>query len=265
MANRIKPFTTDEITEEKKVNRAEQINRKDDKVKSPSLGLMDIDHTIMYYFNNVINPEVIDAGERIKVPIRYASPERWSSIQKDGVMRNERGKLLLPVIVFRRTSMSKDDTMPQTDLDGNLRYTFKPMYSEKFRYDKFSVLQGAKPPQEFHSIAFPDFQIINYDFIIYTDYIQQMNSILEKVSYSEGRYWGEPGKFRFKTSIDSFEDATDISTDTDRIVKANFSISVRGYLIQKDFNYETLQKKDISVKKVVVKEGSRTLDIDDVF
>ena len=48
MANRIKPFTTDEIAEEKKVNRAEQINRKDDKVKSPSLGLMDIDHTIMY-------------------------------------------------------------------------------------------------------------------------------------------------------------------------------------------------------------------------
>ena len=67
------------------------------------------------------------------------------------------------------------------------------------------------------------------------------------------------------TSIDSFEDATDISTETDRIVKANFSISVRGYLIQKDFNYETLQKKDISVKKVVVREGSRTLDIDDVF
>ena len=92
-----------------------------------------------------------------------------------------------------------------------------------------------------------------------------MNNILEKVSYSEGRYWGEPGKFRFKTSIDSFEDATDISTDTDRIVKANFSISVRGYLIQKDFNYETLQKKDVSVKKVVVREGSRTLDIDDVF
>ena len=51
MSNRIKPFTNDEIAEEKKVQRAEQISRKDDKIKSPSLGLMDIDHTIMYYFN----------------------------------------------------------------------------------------------------------------------------------------------------------------------------------------------------------------------
>ena len=59
MANRIKPFSSDEVTEEKKVNRASEISRKDDKIKTPSLGLMDIDHTIMYYFNNVINPEVV--------------------------------------------------------------------------------------------------------------------------------------------------------------------------------------------------------------
>ena len=111
-------------------NRGEQISRttpaaKDD-VKNISVGMMDMDSAIMYYFNEVIQPTVNDNKEVIKVPCLYASPERWVSIQKRGFMRDKKQQLVCPVIVFRRTSMSKDDTMPQTDLDGNLRYTFKP-------------------------------------------------------------------------------------------------------------------------------------------
>ena len=264
-ASRQKPLPDPISEKQKSVNRAEQISRSNDKVKTPILGLMDIDTTIMYYFDKVIKPVVMDNGELIKVPIRYASPERWSSVQKDGVLRNERGQILLPAVVFRRTSIAKDDTMPQDDMGGKLQYTLQKKYSDKFRYDKFSVQMGKQPIEEFYSVAFPDFQIISYDFVIFTDYIEQMNKIIEKVAYSEGRYWGEPGKFRFKTNIDSFEDATEISTDTDRIVKTTFSISLRGYLLQDNFDYEVLNKKNLSVSKVIVKEGSRTQNIEDIF
>ena len=57
-----------------------------------------------------------------------------------------------------------------------------------------------------------------------------MNNIVEKVSYNEGRYWGEPNKFRFRTQIDSFEDQLEISTDSDRLVKTEFTLTINGYL-----------------------------------
>ena len=59
-------------------NRSEQMSFKDDNVKPFSIGIKDIDESIMYYFNNVIRPSVIQNNERIAVPIIYGSPERWN-------------------------------------------------------------------------------------------------------------------------------------------------------------------------------------------
>ena len=56
---------------------------KSDDIKNVTIGLMDVDSTIMYYFNEVIKPTVLENGEVVKVPILYANAERWKSIQKD--------------------------------------------------------------------------------------------------------------------------------------------------------------------------------------
>ena len=68
-------------SQRKTIHRETQIKR-DDTVKDISVSLMDMDSTIMYYFENVIKPTVIENGETIKVPIMYSSPERWFAIQK---------------------------------------------------------------------------------------------------------------------------------------------------------------------------------------
>ena len=60
----------------KLLNRGLLRSRNSDNVKNFSIGLMDIDATIMYYFNNVIKPKVVENDEFIKVPIMYANPER---------------------------------------------------------------------------------------------------------------------------------------------------------------------------------------------
>ena len=44
----------------KDFNRGYKRSRNDDEVKNFSIGLMDIDATIMYYFNNVIKPQVYE-------------------------------------------------------------------------------------------------------------------------------------------------------------------------------------------------------------
>ena len=49
--------------------------------------------------------------ETIQVPVMYASPERWVSIQKQGFMRDKRQQLIVPAIIFKRTSIEKNETI----------------------------------------------------------------------------------------------------------------------------------------------------------
>lgn len=70
----------------KKLNRGRLRSRDDDTVKQISVGLMDIDAAIMFYFNNTIQPMVEENGESIKVPLMYSNPERWAMVQKNGYL-----------------------------------------------------------------------------------------------------------------------------------------------------------------------------------
>ena len=163
-------------------DRSKNIRRRDtDKIKSVSVGLMDIDAAIVYYFNDVIKPTIVENGETVKVPLIYANAERWSSVQKSGFLRDRKRQIILPVIAFKRNSIEKDETIPIDKLDANnpkLHYTFEKKYTQENRYDRFSVLQGVTPAKELYSIAMPDYVTINYDFIIWTTYIEQMIKIV---------------------------------------------------------------------------------------
>ena len=215
------------------LNRGYLYSRSKEDTKSPSVTLMDIDSAILFYFENVINPSVEDNGENVKVPIMYSSPERWKAILRDGFMRDKKRQIITPVITYRRTSIEKDESLPQDKLDANnpnLFYTFEKKFSNVNKYDNFSQQIGLLPQREYYNVAFPDYVTLTYDFIIWTTYIEKMNKIDEKVVYSDGAYWGDPDKMRFRSSVDSFTDATEIS-DTERLVRTNFSVTLRGYLL----------------------------------
>ena len=246
------------------VNRARQYKRDTDNVPDVAINLMDLDSAIMFYLTDVIKPTVVDNGESVKVPIMYSSPERWAAIQKTGFMRDKKRQLILPVIAFRRTGMQKDETIPLDTMDPEepkLHWQFERKYTDANRYDNFSIQQGLIPQREFYNVAVPDFMVLNYDFIIWTHYIEQMNKLVERINWSEGAYWGEPGKMKFRTSIDSFTDSTDVS-EKERIVKTEFSVTLKGYLLPEAFNElagpHTMQKH-LTPKRLVI--GTET-DID---
>jgi len=224
---------------------------------------MDLDSAIMYYFTEVIKPTVVDNGETVKVPTMYASPERWFAVQKTGYMRDKKRQLILPAIAFRRTGMSKDETIPLDTMDPEepkLHWQFERKYTNANRYDNFSVQQGLIPQREFYNVAVPDFMVLNYDFMIWTHYIEQMNKIVERINWSEGSYWGEPGRMKFRTSIDSYTDSTEVS-ERERIVRTEFSVTLKGYLIPEAFNElagpHTMQKF-LTPKTLVVKTETDT-------
>ena len=224
-------------SQRKTVNRALQRKRTDD-IQDISVSLMDMDSTIMYYFENVIKPQVVENGETIKVPIMYASPERWAAVQKQGFMRDAKRQVILPVIAFRRTGMEKDDTIPVDKIDPEdpkFHYAFERKFNSRNRYDNFSVQQGLLPQREYYNVAIPDYMVLSYDFIVWTHYIEHMNKLIERINWSAGAYWGEPNRMRFRTNIDSYTDATEV-TDRERIIRTEFSVSLKGYLIPEAYN-----------------------------
>ena len=247
--------TTKPLPRKKRVlNRGYLYSRTKDDVKNPEVTLLDIDSAINHYFNFVIKPSVEDNGESVKVPLMYASPERWKSIQRDGFMRDKKDQIVTPVIVYKRTSVEKDDSLPQDKLDANnpnLFYTFEKKFSRENVYDNFSAQIGNFPAKEYYNVTFPDYVTLTYDFIIWTSYIEQMNKIVERIVYSDGAYWGDPDKMRFRTSVDSITDATEVS-DSERLVRSNFTVTLKGYLLPKaNFDHRSTTQKFISPKRVI--------------
>jgi len=237
------------------LNRGYLYSRTNDNIKTPSVSLVDMDSAIMFYFENVIKPSVKDNGENVKVPIMYASPERWKSILRDGFMKDKKRQIITPVIAYRRTSIERDETIPQDKLDANnpnMFYTFEKKFSNTNRYDNFAIQQGTLPQREYYNVTLPDYVTLTYDFIIWTSYIEQMNKIVEKVIYSDGAYWGDPEKLRFRSHIESVTDATEIS-DVERLVRTNFSVTLRGYLLPEgNFDHRSTTQKFITPKKVII-------------
>ena len=89
MTNRIKPLPRNQseviqdqitpyLTQGKAIsdtvfseNRGTDYSLKGDTVKDISVGLEDIDNAVLYYFENIIKPTVIQNGNRIAVPVIY--------------------------------------------------------------------------------------------------------------------------------------------------------------------------------------------------
>ena len=236
------------------LNRGYLYSRSKEDMKTPSVTLMDMDSAIMFYFENVIKPSVKDNGENVKVPTMYASPERWKAIKRDGFMRDKKRQVITPVIAYRRTSIERDEMIPQDKLDANnphLFYTFEKKFTQENRYDNMSTQIGLLPQREYYNVALPDYVTLTYDFIIWTSYIEQMNKIVERITYSDGAYWGDPDKLRFRSRVDSFTDATEVS-DVERLVRTNFSVTLRGYLLPEgNFDHRSTTQKFLSPKKVI--------------
>jgi len=236
--NNFNPSTTE--------NRALQTSFKGDTVKPFSVGIQDIDEAIFYYFENVIQPSVIQNGQRLPVPIIYGSPEKWKSYQKDGYYRDQQGKIQAPLIMFKRNSIDKNRQIANK-LDANNPQNFgvfSKKYTQRNAYDNFKVLNNRIPQQEYYAVIMPDYLTVTYECIVFTYYVEQLNKIVEAMEYASDAYWGNPQRYQFKAMIDSFGFQTELAQNDERIVRSTFSIKINGYIVP-----EILQKDITAIKK----------------
>ena len=230
-----------------KTNRGNHVSFKGDTTKPFVLGLKENDEAIFYYLENVIKPQVLQNGVITKVPVYYGSPERWAQVQKQGFYRDLKGKIMMPVITFKRNSVEKVRSIANK-LDANYPMNvqlFQKQYSPKNEYDNFNILNNRIPKKESYAVVVPDYVTLTYDFIISTYYIEQMNKIVEAMNYASDSYWGNPERFKFRARIDNYTTSVELETAGNRIVKTNFQLKLYGYLVP-----DTIQKELASVKKL---------------
>jgi len=244
-------------------NRAEQVSMKDDtNHKVISIGLEDIDNAIMYYLKDVIKPTVMQNNKQIEVPVIYGSPERWKSMQADGFYRDKNGKTMIPLIMFKRDSFTKNNTLGNK-LDGNrvnnVEY-FETQYSRRNIYDNFSLLRGQKPQKEYILGIIPDYIDITYSLSIYTDFTIQNNKLVEAIEFAANSYWGDPERFMFRTNIDTFSTPVLLENNSDRANKTDITLLVKGYIIPSGINAAMAgpNPKSYNVTKTIFKETVKT-------
>ena len=227
-------------------NRGNQVSFRDDTTKPFTLGIKDIDEAIMYYMEEVIQPTVIQNGAVQQVPFIYGSPERWKQVQKDGYYRDKKGKIMLPLITFKRNNIEKVRTVANK-LDANNPHNvsiFQKQYSTSNAYDNFAILNNQRPIKTNYAVVVPDYVNMTYDFIIATYYIEQLNKIIEAINYASDSYWGNPERFKFRARIGNYATPVQVEQKGERSVQATFSLKLYGYLVP-----DTIQKQISKINK----------------
>ena len=86
----------------------------------------------------------------------------------------------------------------------------------------------------------------------WTNFIEQLNTIIESVTFAADEYWGDKAKFKFLTTISDYNVVNEVGEGTERINRVEFSLTVKAYLLPEKFDGEDTTKKTFSTKRVVV-------------
>ena len=229
-------------------DRSYHSRRDDDTVGNIKVDLKDNDSVIPYYFENVIKPTVVKEGNLIDVPLVYGGSEIWKTVQRDGYYRDKESKIQVPLIMFKRNTVTKRRDIGNK-LDGNqahLFQTFEKKYTTKNQYDNFDILNNRSPAKEYHAVVVPDYVTLTYDCIIWTEYVENMNKLVEAINFASDSYWGDPNRWKFKATIDSFQNQTEVTVGGNRIVRTTFTLTLNGYLIPDVYNKALANKTKFS-------------------
>ena len=221
-------------------NRAKDLSFKDNKIKDISVGLEDMDQAIQYYFDNVIKPNVIQNNARVAVPVIYGDAEKWKAVQNDGFYRDANGRIMAPLIMFKRNTIEKNRTL-SNKIDGNKAHNFQVFetrYDKRNQYDKFDVLTNRIPSKQYYVSVVPDYVNVTYDCVLFTNFVEQNNKLIEAIEFASDSYWGDFNRWHFRTKIDSFAMSNTVEQGQDRAIKTNFSMTLSGYLVADTINKE---------------------------
>ena len=248
----IKPITNENAGYESNVNRESQTSIRSEKgnpkvvIKKPggqnagkgfSIGLKEIDSAVIKHIRNIMKPKVKEQNEIISVPVLYGNEERWKSIKNRGTLRDKNGSIILPMIVIKRTSLGMNPDMPlsfDNDVKGKFISVVRSSsgWSKSNRYDRFAVLTGQQPVQEYVKTGMPDFVTCSYSVVMMTSFIEQMNDLNNLWVEHLETYFGDQTSYRFLSSLDGdISNEVEMESQGERMIRNELSLTIKGYMI----------------------------------
>ena len=247
--------STESIIPDPKFNRANQIRRDDDVVKTPKRTVYDIDYAIKWFIENEIQPQVEANGELVEVPVIYSNGEKWDNVRRLGYLRDQKGMLQSPLIMIKRNSLQERDQLKKLDVNKNVsgnQIIYKNKFNKRNRYaDSIFPLQINEPVKsaELYAINVPEYVDIEYDLLIWTDFTTQMNELVEQIMPYGTFAWGNEFN-KYRTFIRSLSFETINTVGGDRIVRCNMPLTVNGTLMaEQEYRKSTVEKR-YSLKQV---------------
>jgi hypothetical protein len=227
----------------------------------PSCGVEDLDLAMFNLFDKQI-PLYYDLhGEIKKVPVIFATGERFALLRRKQPITDRNGALILPLISITRSSL---ENVPSKGIANNQmfpniitkRLSHKDLvYRQQQNIEKLKNVKGEDLSQEgdlslkpriekniVETIEMPAIKYFgaNYEISIWSSFTQQMNKLLETIMSA---YTLNPGQqfrlesdkgYTFSAFVDgSISQDTNYSdfTDAERYIKYNMTINATGYII----------------------------------
>ena len=231
------------------VNRGNQIKHEPGDLQQ-SIKLYDVDYAIMSYLQDVVLPTLDDNGRALKIPVVYGNSERWEGARLNGVYRDAQGRIQLPIMMIRRSTVAKNESMPM--LNRHVSYQAVTKWSKENRYDRFSLLTGFEPTRKIFNITMPDYVEVTYECMGWTNFTEQLNTIVESLTWASEEYWGDKEKYKFITQVSDYTINNEVAEGNERINRVEFSLIVKAYLLPEKFDGESPIKKGYSSKKIIV-------------
>lgn len=223
-----------------------------------TITLEKINNAIMGYLKESIIPTVKDNGNAVVVPILYGDGERWAQVRKEGVLRDPQSdKLLTPLIMLRRVS-AKPGKLNNPN-NKYLHMVHDTGWNSRNVYDKFAVLNRITPSRKIRTVMIPDYMDIEYEVVMWTEYQEQMDQLIEQINVENYEFWGSRNNFKFRVNIDNgFQGQSELPPVQDRVVRTQFTMTIAAYLLPeravKNFKLASTSQTSFTPKKIVLKE-----------
>jgi len=228
----------------------------------PSCGLEDVDKAIFNLFDKDIPLYYSLQGESKKIPVIFATGERFALLRRKKPIVDRNGAHVLPLISITRNNV---DNVPQKGISNNQmfphvitkRISAKDLeYRQSKNFENLSNIDGEDLQNEdvdlslkpklhkniIETIEMPPVKYFgaNYEVTIWSSFTQQMNKILETIMSA---YTLNPGQqfriecdkgYHFSAHVESsFSPDTNYAdfTDAERYIKYSITIGATGYII----------------------------------
>ena len=227
----------------------------------PSCGLEDLDFAVFNLFDEQIPLYYELQGERKKVPVIFATGERFAILRRNKPLTDKSGALILPLISISRNSvenvpakgMTNNQMFPEVlarriskeNIEWRQQNNFEGFESIKHTSSRNKTGYNLMPNTKnniYETIEIPPVRYFGatYEISIWSSFTQQANRILETIMSA---YTINPGQqfkieskkgYWFPAFIDSnfTQDANYADfTDAERYVKFNLNLNATGYIL----------------------------------